>query len=183
MNIGWDYAATLGIGYAYRMETKIPVLLNAQFSIPAGEEIADDLKAKLGAQVRVFRRGNFQASVAAYGIYRKLHSDLVTLQNFGSEFTGVAGYYRPKWFVAAEFGFDKAITTYAKHTDLMRQNYPAVRDGWFVPTGGNFILALQTGYSFKILDVNVKVGRVMDQYLKKSATVPLTFQLGVNVRF
>jgi len=183
LNVGWDYAATLGVGYAYRMETKLPVLFNAQLSIPAGEDFADDLKTKLGMQVRVFKFGDFLGTVAAYGIYRKNHSELSTLQNFGSEFTAVAGYYRPRWFAAFEFGFDKAITTHIKHSDQMRQYYPLVRDGWYVPTGGNFMMALQTGYSFKVMDMYVKVGRVIDQYLKPTATVPLTFQFGVNVRF
>lgn len=183
LSTSWDYAATLGAGYAYRMETKLPAVLNAQFSLPAGNDLADDFKAKLGFQVRVFQAGNFQGTVSLFGIYRQFQSDLAKFQNFGSEFTGTIGFYKARWFVATEFGFDKAIVTRVKNSDQMRQNYPGVRDGWYVPTGGNFMFMLQTGYSFKVFDLYVKVGKIIDQNLRSSATVPLTGQLGINVRF
>lgn len=183
LSTSWDYAATLGLGYAYRMETKVPAVINAQFSLPAGENFLDDFKAKLGFQVRVFKAGNFQGTVSLFGIYRQFQSDLARFQNFGSEFSGTIGFYKSRWFVATEIGFDKAIVTRVKNSDQMRQNYPGVRDGWYVPTGGNFMFTLQAGYSFKIFDLYVKVGKVIDQNLKSSATVPLTGQLGINVRF
>lgn len=183
LSTSWDYAATLGVGYAYRMETRLPAVLNAQFSLPAGNDLADDFKAKLGFQVRVFQAGNFQGTVSLFGIYRQFHSDLANFQNFGSEFTGTIGFYKSRWYVATEFGFDKAIVTRVKNSDQMRQNYPGVRDGWYVPTGGNFMFMLQTGYSFKVFDLYVKVGKIIDQNLRSSATVPLTGQLGINVRF
>lgn len=182
-NVSWDYAATVGLGYGYRMETRVPTILSAQFSLPAGEDLVDDFKAKVGGQVRVLQRGRFQASVAMYGLYRQTTNHLVKLQNFGGEFTGVIGYYRPRWFVAAECGFDKAIVTRIRNSEAMKRLYPDVRDGWYVPTGGNFVVALQTGYSLKSVDFILKAGKVIDQNLRSSATVPLTVQFGVNARF
>ena len=182
-NVSWDYAASVGIGYGYRMETKVPTVLSAQFSLPAGENKIDDFKAKLGGQVRVVQRGKFQATLAMYGLYRQTTNHLVKLQNFGGEFTGVIGYYRPRWFVAAECGFDKAIVTRIRNSEAMKHIYPDVRDGWYVPTGGNFVFALQTGYSFRHADIIFKAGKIVDQNLRSTAMIPMTFQLGVNARF
>jgi len=182
-NVSWDYATTLGLAYGYRIETKLPTVLSAQFSLPMGENPLDDFKAKIGGQVRVAQKGKFQASVAVYGIYRQYTNDLVRLQNFGGEFTGVIGYYRPRWFVAAECGFDKAIVTRIRNSEAMKNLYAGVRDGWYVPTGGNFVFALQTGYSFNRVDIILKAGKTLDQHLRSTAMIPMTAQLGVNVRF
>ncbi len=119
VNVGWDYATSLGVGYGYKLNTKIPITLNAQFSVPAGNNLSDDFKAKLGGQSRVFKAGNFQTTVMVYGIFRQFEkTNLVKFQNFRGEFKGVAGYYKPTWFVAAEFGFDKAIVTHIKNSQI-----------------------------------------------------------------
>ena len=63
----------------------------------------------------------------------------MTLANFGSDLSSTIGYYKPKWFVATEVGFDKAIVTHFKHSDLFKEHFPDVKDGWYEPaTGGNF---------------------------------------------
>lgn len=183
LNVGWDYGTTLGLGYAYKLNMKMPVLLNAQFSIPAGKNLLDDFNSKLGFQARAFKAGNFMTTVMVYGIFRQYQSDFVRLRSFGSEFTGVAGYYKPRWFVAAEFGFDKAIATHLKNSEFMKLNYPSVRDGWYVPTGGNFKYGIQTGYTMKNADVYVKLGKSLDQNLKSTAIIPYYFRLGMNMRF
>lgn len=182
-NVGWDYSASFGVGYSYKLNTKTPVVLNSQFSIPSGQNLLDDFKTKLGLQVRLFKSGNFMGSVGAHGIFRRYQSDLARVSNFGSEFTGTVGIYKPRWFAAAEIGFDKAIATKLTATDLMKQYYPDFSDGWYVPTGGNFLFGIQAGYSLKTVDMYMKVGRVLDQNFKQSVQVPNYAQLGVNVRF
>lgn len=158
-NIGWDYSAAAGLGYAYFLKTKIPAAINAQLSVPAGKNLTDDFKAKAGIQSLVFQRGNFITTAQVLGIYRQYHSKMVTLQNFGGEFTAVAGYYRKKWFVSGEFGFDKAIATHVRNSDLNKEYYPSIRDGWYVPTAGNFHYGIQTGYSLRSFDIYSKVGK------------------------
>jgi hypothetical protein len=83
VNAAWDYAATIGLGYGYKLKTKMPSMLAAHISIPAGEDLTDDFKTKIGYQARLFQAGNLQASVIASGIFRQFHSNLVTLQNLG----------------------------------------------------------------------------------------------------
>ena len=181
VNAGLDYGATLGVGYGYHLKTSLPVVLNAQFSTPAGENLFDDFKTKTGAQVRLYEWKSFSFSVEAQGIFRRYQNSYARLLNFGSEFSGTVGYYRKSWFVAGQIGFDKAIVTHFKNSDLMTDNYADVQNGWYQPaTGGNFFYGLQGGYSLSSIDFYMKVGKVIQQDFKSSPLVPLYGQLGVT---
>ena len=183
LNVGWDYGSTIGIGYGYKLKTAIPIVLNVDFSLPFGSRLLDDFKVKVGGQAELLRRGNFSATVKAYGIFRRYQNVLARLLNFGSEFSGVCGYFQPAWYAAAEFGFDKAITTHIKNSARMREDFPEVRDGWYIPTGGNFFYGIQAGYSFERYDVYLKFGKTVTQDLKTTALIPFYLQLGLNSKF
>jgi hypothetical protein len=183
LNIGWDYGSTIGIGYGYKLRTDLPVVLNVDFSLPFGSKVLDDFKVKLGGQVELVRQGNFSATVKAYAIFRRYQNIMARLLNFGSEFSGVCGYYRPNWYAAAEFGFDKAITTHIKNSAQMREYFLEVKDGWYIPTAGNFFYGIQGGYSFNRYDVYLKIGKTVTQDLKTAAMIPFYLQLGLNSKF
>ncbi len=180
---GWDYGMTFGLGYGRKFNTKMPVLVNIGYSFPAGERLFDDFKVRLGGQVEVIRRGGFSATVKVYSPFRRFENSLVRLINFGGEFSGVAGFYRKHWYVAGEFGFDKAIATHVRHTDLERETYPDARDGWYVPTGGNYFYGLQAGVSFGKSDVSLKAGNLATQGWKTKPYVPKYAVLEYNYRF
>src|SRR4030095_1352379 len=183
LNVGFDNATSVGIGYGYHFDTKMPLLLNAELSLPFGDKVFDDSKLKLGGQLNVLTLGNFYTTVKAYGIIRRYENDLARLFNFGSEFSATTGYYREKWYAVGEFGFDKAIVTHIKHSDLMKQYNPNVESGWYIPTGGNFFYGRQGGYSFDRNEVYAKVGRVLTQDFKTTPLVPYYFQLGWNMKW
>jgi len=183
-NFGLDYSLSYGIGYGYKLNTKLPLIINANFSMPSGEKLFDDFKTKIGGQILLLNTSNFRGAVAIQGIYRRHETELVRLQNFGSEMKGTFGYYKSKWFVAAEVGFDKAIVTHFKHSQEFRENvYAEVVDGWYEPgTGGNFSYGLQTGYSFKKTDVTLNLGKMISQDFKTAPLLPFYLNLGFNYR-
>lgn len=183
LNAGWDYATSFGVGYGYKLNAKLPIVLNAEYSMPAGKNVFDDFKSKVGAQARVLSRGNFAATVKVLGIFRQYSSDLTTMSNFGCEFAAVAGYYKNGWYLAGEVGFDKAIVSHIRQTPDMRENYPAARTGWYIPLGGNIYYGLQTGLSVKHNDVSLKIGKVIEQDFKTPPLLPFYLQLGFNHRF
>jgi len=183
VNAGWDYSTTVGIAYGRHLKTKIPVIIGGEFSIPAGHELVDDLKTKIGAQAEVFRYRNFSATLKVQGIFRRYESEYVRLVNFGSEFSTALGYYRPRWYAAAEFGFDKSVITHFKHGSPMKEYYPEIQDGWYIPTGGNFFYGLQLGYTVKSYDLYLKGGKTIEQDFKTSATIPFYLNVGFNKRF
>lgn len=180
INIGLDYGTTIGIGYAYKLNTKLPIVLNTEFSIPFGDKTFDDLKTKIGAQAEIIKIGNFSTTLKAHGVFRRFENDNARFLNFGSEFSVISGYYKPKWYIAGEFGFDKAIVTHIKHGDAMREYYPEIKNGWYIPTGGNFFYGIQSGFSFGRNDLNIKIGKLIAQDLKTTPTLPFYIQFGVN---
>ena len=182
LNVGWDFASTIGVGYGYKLKASIPIMLSVDFSLPFGENLLDDFKVKLGGQAELLTLGNFSATVKASGIFRRYENSVARLLNFGSEFSGVVGYYQPRWHAAAEFGFDKAITTHINHSALTRERYPAIKDGWYVPTGGNFFYGIDVGYSFESYDIHSKIGKTVTQDRKTTAWIPFYLQMGVNLR-
>lgn len=184
VHLGLDHAMFYAVGYGYKLNTKWPVVLNANVSVPAGENRLDDVKGKLGGQVCLVNTAHFVGSVSMFAIYRKYQTALVQLQNFGSEFKGTFGYYQTHWFTAAEFGFDKAIVTHFKHTQKYRDEiYADVVNGWYEPaTGGNFYYGLQGGYSFEKVDITLSLGRVVAQDFKTAPLLPFYLNLGVNYR-
>ncbi|UZD24194.1 hypothetical protein [Algoriphagus halophytocola] len=182
--IGWDYSVSFSLGYAYQLKTNTPILLTSNFSIPSGEKLLDDFKTKIGGQVVFWNRSHLKGSIALNGIYRRFENPLVQLQNFGSELKGVLGFYKPKWFVAAEVGFDKAIVSDFTHSDTFKDTiFTTVKDGWYKPSsGGNFMYGLQTGYSSKQSDLTLNIGMVTTQDFKTTPLVPYYLMLGYNLR-
>lgn len=183
LNVGWDFASTIGIGYGYNLKTSIPIVMDVQFSLPFGNNLLDDFKVKLGGQAELLTLGNFSATVKAYGIFRRYENKIARLLNFGSEFSGVVGYYQPTWHAAAEFGFDKAVTTHVKHSAFTRDRFPDAKNGWYIPTAGNFFYGIQAGYSFESFDIYSKIGKTITQDFKTTALIPYYLQLGFERKF
>src|SRR5215208_388508 len=132
---GLDYGLNLGAGYNYQFRSKWPILLGAEYSFPSGNDFIDDFKTKVGGQIRLARLNNFHFSARIEGVFRRYNNEkAVRLLNFGSDFAAAAGYYKTKWFVAGEAGFDKAIVTHFKHADGFKESFPSVQDGWYEPS-------------------------------------------------
>jgi len=185
VNLGYEYGLIYGLGYGQQFKTRLfPIVATAQLSFPSGKYIKDDFKVKIGGQIRWIEYRNFQFSTRIEGVFRRYENDFVRLVNFGSNMAGIVGYYHPKWFVSGEIGFDKAILTHFKHSKAYREQYLGVVDGWYEPaTGGNFYYGLQTGFSFKRHDINLKAGKIITQDFKTKPLIPFYAELGYNMKF
>lgn len=181
-SIGWDYSVSYSLGYTYQLKTNIPTVLTGNFSIPSGEKLLDDFKTKIGGKILLLNKSNLKGNITMNGIYRRYENPLVRLENFGSELKGTLGYYKPKWFVAGEVGFDKAIVTNFKHSETFIETiFTDVKDGWYEPpTGGNFQYGIQTGYSIAKSDITLNIGMVTTQDFKTTPLIPYYLMLGYN---
>lgn len=183
LQVGVDYGLIYGLGYSYHFKSRLPMVLSTEYSIPSGSKFLDDFKTKIGANVRLLDFNNIGLSLNVNGIFRRYDNTLVNILNFGANANAIVGYYKPKWFVAGEIGFDKAIVTRFKHKDAYKENFPEVRDGWYEPvTGGNFQYGIQLGYSFNKSDLYLKGGRAVAQDFKTKPTIPLYLQIGYNIK-
>jgi hypothetical protein len=184
INIAAEHALNYGVGYSYRIKSKRPVLFNSEYTFPSGQNLFDDFKIKTGTQIRWWQSGNFHIASKFQGIFRRYNNDYARLLNFGADISATGGYYKRKWFIAGEIGFDKAIVTHFKHSDLYKSNFPRVKDGWYEPsTGGNFSYGVQGGLSGKNKDVYLKLGKLTQQDLRSSPMLPFYAQIGLNLRF
>ncbi|MBB4801071.1 hypothetical protein HNP37_001110 [Flavobacterium nitrogenifigens] len=183
VNVGWDYSFVYGLSYGFHLKTKMPIILESSISLASGEVIFDDFKTKFGGQINFYQINNFRFNASLHGIYRRYGNPLVTLQNFGADAGIVIGYYKPKWFASGEFGFDKAIVTHFKHSDIYKDVYPDVKNGWYEPsTGGNFNFGVQGGYSFGRNDIILRAGKVVTQDFKTTPLIPFYVQVGYNYK-
>lgn len=183
INTGWEHSMVFGVSYGYHFKSKIPIIADVSFSIPSGSTILDDFKTKIGGQINFFQLNNFRLNASVHGIYRRFENPLITLQNFGADAATVMGYYKPKWFIAGEFGFDKAIVTHFKHSQIYKDVYPEVKNGWYEPTtGGNFNYGIQGGYSFIKSDLTLRAGKIVTEDFKTTPMIPFYVQLGYSYK-
>lgn len=183
VNTGLENGYVIGIGYGYKLPIRRNLLLSADYSFPTGNRLVDDFKIRLGAQSEVVRWRHWSVTVRAYSIFRRYENAFASISNFGSEFSMVAGYAKPRWQVMGEFGFDKAITSHIKNTDVMKNIYPNAKDGWYVPTGGNFFFGLLSSYSFGRQDLFLRAGKMANQDLETPLFLPFYLRIGFNHRF
>ena len=184
-NIGYEYGLIYGLGYGYHFKTRLfPFITSIEYSAPAGNNVFDDFKTEIGVQIRWVELSNFQFSTKVNGVFRSFENDFASLLNFGSNMAGIIGYYRSRWFASCEIGFDKAIVTHFKHSQVYRDLNPIVANGWFEPsTGGNFYYGLQTGFSFRKSDISLRIGKILTQDFKTTPMIPFYVQIGFNEKF
>lgn len=175
---GWEYGLTYGLGYSRQFSVFVPVVAGVEYSAPVGENLSDDFKIRMGGQAEVLHAGAFSATVKLYSPFRRFQNHLATLVSFGGELTGMAGFYRSNWFVAAEFGFDKAIATHVQHSRASIESYGGRQSGWYVPTGGNYNYGVQGGFSFRRNDFSLRIGKMISQGFKTQPFIPFVAQLG-----
>lgn len=174
-----------GAGYSYKVNQRLfPVMLNADYSVMSGDKILQDFKARLGGNIRWMESHGFAFSTSLHAIFRRYGNDYVRLANFGTEVSGVAGYYRRHWFVAAETGFDKAIVTHFRHSQAYKSQYPGVQNGWYeTSTGGNFYYGLQAGVSLGKCSIGIRAGKILEQDFETSPLVPMYAEAGCTWKF
>jgi hypothetical protein len=183
LNIGYDFGFTTQIGYYRMISFYRPILLGVNFSLPMGSDLVDDFKVGLTSQTEIVEADGFSFSVMVASNFRRYQNDFVRSVGFGADFAAIAGYYSDKWHAAAEFGFDKAITTNLIHSDVMRSYYPDIQDGWYVPTGGHFYYGIQAGKTLsERVDLGLRFGATRAQLHDDNAVLPYYLQLGVGTK-
>ncbi len=184
LGMGYDYGATMQLSYGRSLNFFRPILIGLDYSFPMGNQILDDFKVRLGAQVEIVEIGEFSATVRILSNFRRFENALVRIVSFGSDLGIVAGYYQSTWHAAGEFGFDKSIVAQLKHSDIMKSNFPGIRDGWYIPMGGHYYYGIQGGKTIgESLDLTLRVGMTLAQFDDENAVLPYYAQLGLDMRF
>jgi hypothetical protein len=183
-DFGYDYGVTTQLEYGRAFNWLRPVILTFDYSFPMGEDLADDFKVRLGGQVEVLQIDGFSATLKLMGSLRRYENPMARIVSFGSDFALLTGYYSSTWHAAGEIGFDKSIVSHLKHSDIMRSNFPAIRDGWYIPSGGHYYYGIQAGKTLgETYALSLRLGTTDAQLDDEDAAVPYYVQLGVGIRF
>ncbi len=184
LNFGYDFGITTQIGYSRSLNIFKPTLLTVDYSMPMGENLFDDFKIRYGGQMELLEYKSFSASVKVLGNFRRHETEMVRIQSFGAEISGIFGYYKSTWHIAAEFGFDKSITSNLEHSDIMKDNYPNIQDGWYIPSGGHYFYGVQASKSLgQNFDISLRLGATNAQGKDENAVFPYAVQIGLMKRF
>jgi len=183
LNLGYEHGLTTQVGMAKKLPTTRPVFVSLDYSLPMGNELFDDLKLRLGGQIPIYSINRFTFSTKLYGTYKRHETSLVRMSAFGSEIGIITSYNRPSWHIAAELGYDKTIVTHLKHSEILQENYPAITDGWFIPSGGHFYFGVQSTKTLKDrLDLSIRAGITKGEN-GNDALIPYYTQLGIAYRW
>ena len=184
LGFGYDYAATAQFAYGRTFSWVRPVVVALDYSFPMGSDLLDDFKVKLGGQIEIVEIGGFSATIKISSVFRQYQSALVRIESFGSDLAALAGYYKSTWYAAGEFGFDKSITSYLKHSDIMKADFPGIRDGWYIPTGGHYYYGIQAGKTIgESFDISLRWGATNAQDNDENDVLPYYLHLGLGMRF
>lgn len=181
---GLDPALVASVGYG----RVVPLLgrewqLGAEVGVVAAEFDTRDFRARLQARTTLVRWRSVRLVGSAAFITRGTENSTYRALNFGADFTGAAGVYHPRWFVAGEFGFDKAIITHLTHSDWYRENfYPEAKDGWYLNAGGTFHYGVAGGVAIGRTELGLRAGWQRTEDFN-DLLPPMYAGLGVGFRF
>jgi hypothetical protein len=142
-----------------------------------------DFRARVGAQTSLLRWRSLHLVGSATFITRGTQNQVYKALDFGADFTGTLGLYRRGWFVAGEFGKDKAIITHVTNSDwYKRYYYPDAKDGWYLDAGGTFHYGLAAGLALGAVEVAGRFGWLRTETWDQM-TPPYYATVGLGIGF
>ena len=162
---GIDPAVIASVGYG----RIVPMLgrqwqLGIEGGVVAPDYDTRDFRARAQVRTSIARWRSLHLVGSMAFITRGTENSIYRAVNFGADFTGALGVYRPRWFFAGEFGFDKAVITHITHSDWYRTHfYAEAKDGWYLNAGGTFHYGAATGLSLGRMELAVRAGRLQPE--------------------
>lgn len=179
---GVDHGSYYGLSYGHVLKNSIvAMVIGSELTVPFGDDIIDDWKWKTGLEAELLQLGALSVTFKPSVVARRYESPLVRLYNFGVDFALTVGYVRPRWGAVAVAGFDKAVVTHFKH-GLLRDYYPNILDGWFLPTGGNFRFGARVHYSVGRWTAFAMVGKQYGQDFDDNPTIPFFGEISLQTK-
>jgi hypothetical protein len=181
---GLDPALVASVGYG----RVVPMIgrewqLTAEAGVVAPDYDTRDFRARMQVRTTLLHWRSLCLLGSAAFITRGTENSIYRGFNFGADFTGAAGVYRRSWFLAGEFGFDKAIITHIAHSDWYRRHfYPDAKDGWYLTGGGTFHYGFTGGLALGRAELMVRAGWLRTEDFNEMQP-PMYGSLGLGFRF
>jgi hypothetical protein len=180
LHTGIDFSTMYGLNAARLIPGKIPVMIGTEISIPFGKQVLDDWKINLNGQAELWHNTHFSLGIKPGISLLRYESAAARFYNISGNVNGTFGYFRPKWGLATELSYNKPIGTHIHH-DLLKTEYPGIRDGWYSGAGGVIGAGLKAHVSIRSLRFCLKAGRVFGQYFKNNPTIPYYLDVSLGL--
>jgi hypothetical protein len=183
-SLGFDPALVTTVGFARVVRVKGHAVQSAaDVGVVAAGMDARDYRARLSVQTSLVTWRSVYITGSATAITRGTENSIYRGINFGADFSGSLGVYRPRWFAAGEFGFDKAVITHVTHTDYYKTYfYPDAKDGWYLDAGGTYHGGLAGGIAFGRTELVGRLGVLRTERFK-TMTPPIYVSVGAGFGF
>ena len=185
MSFGLDPALVTTLGYArsfHKSAFDRDIIIFTEIAMPIKFDLYD-YRYKVGGQTTLFNFNRLDFSSMFTFITRGTKNSIHNATSFGMDITFLLGYYRKHWFAVGEFGWDRAIFTYIKHSDWYKTYfYSDANDGWYSNTAGSYHYGFRTGFSLSRIEITLRAGIQQTKSII-DPLVPFFVVLGLNYRF
>jgi hypothetical protein len=150
LRAGFDDAlAVTGLGYTRGIALKRirrSLMIGGELAIPMTRPDFGDRRLTLGVRMNAVQTHGFELPIAAGARFINTKNKLFEGVGFGSYLATYPGYYRPRWFVAAEVRWDHTWATHIEHSKAYRERiYPGAQDGWLGKSAWSMRYGLRAG--------------------------------------
>jgi len=184
LNVGADHSVFYGIQYGFVLcEKHSPIILDAEFNLPFGDQIMDDWYLRTGLKTKVWSQNSLIWTARASFIIRRYESNTTKFVNLGADLNTLFGYHKNWWGIAAEVNYDRSISTNIESGENVTDFYPEATDGWYKSPGGNFKFGIQASANIKSINVFLHLGKVYGQDFMDNPILPAYAKLGINKSF
>jgi len=180
---GLDPALVGSVGYARVVPWVGREWQLGEVGVVGAEFDTRDFRARLQARTTVVRWRSVRLVGSAAFITRGTENSIYRALSFGADVTGALGVYRRRWFVAGEFGRDKAIITHLTHSDWYRQKfYRDAKDGWYLDAGGTYHYGVVSSVAIGRTEIGVRAGWQRTEDFNDMVP-PMYASVGIGVGF
>ena len=176
------FVATTGYGRVIRLYGH-DFQLTADIGLATAQLDTRDFRARVGTQTSLLRWRSLHLTGSATFITRGTENSIYKALDFGADLTGALGLYRRRWFVAGEFGKDKAIITHVTNSAWYKTYiYPDAKDGWYLDAGGTLHYGLAAGLALGAMEIVARAGWLRTETWDQMSP-PVYASVGLGIGF
>lgn len=150
LRVGFDNAlVTTGVGYTRGISiSRIhrTLMVGGEVSMPMTRPDWGDVSIQADARLNAYAIKGFELPFLVGMTILHTRNDLFRATGVGTTLATYPGYYRSRWFVAAEVRWNQTWAAHLHHTDQYRDEiYPSVQDGWYQRPAWSMRYGLRVG--------------------------------------
>jgi hypothetical protein len=157
--------------------------LGAEFGVVGADMDPRDVRVRLLTRTTLVGWRSLRLVGSMGFITRGTENSLTRAVTFGADFGVAAGAYRPNWFLAGEFGLDKAVITHTAYSDRYREDVdPDAKNGWRLHLDGAVHYGVAGGVAIGPVELALRAGwRETEDF--NPITQPTYGGVGLGFRF